>query len=112
MPLGVDPDMRRRARIGLNQGESYHALKNAFRIGRQGEIRDRTTEGQHYRMAGQLHDFAAWIGLTPREISTGGRQRLGRITEMGQRDLRQRLILGATSVNRPQRSLPSRNAPT
>ncbi|WP_447868868.1 Tn3 family transposase, partial [Rahnella aceris] len=28
------------------------ALKNALRIGRQGEIRDRTTEGQHYRIAG------------------------------------------------------------
>ena len=27
------------------------ALKNALRIGRQGEIRDRTAEGQHYRMA-------------------------------------------------------------
>ena len=38
-------------------------------------------------------DFAAWIGLTPREISTGGRQRLGRITKMGQRDLRQLLVL-------------------
>ena len=45
-------------------------------------------------------DFAAWIGLTPREISTAGRQRLGRITKMAQRDLRQLLVLGATSVIR------------
>ena len=37
-------------------------------------------------------DFAAWIGLTPREVSTGGRQRLGRITKMGQRDLRQLVV--------------------
>jgi TnpA family transposase len=44
--------MQRRTQIGLNKGESHHALKNALRIGRQGEIRDRTTEGQHYRMAG------------------------------------------------------------
>ena len=44
--------MRRRAHIGLNKGESHHALKNALRIGRQGEIRDRSSEGQHYRMAG------------------------------------------------------------
>ncbi len=44
--------MRRRAQLGLNKGESHHALKNALRIGRQGEIRDRTSEGQHYRMAG------------------------------------------------------------
>lgn len=42
----------RRAQIGLNKGEAHHALKNALRIGRQGEIRDRTTEGQHYRIAG------------------------------------------------------------
>ncbi|MEZ5834861.1 MAG: Tn3 family transposase [Geminicoccaceae bacterium] len=48
----LDTDMQRRARIGLNKGEAHHALKNALRIGRQGEIRDRTTEGQHYRMAG------------------------------------------------------------
>ena len=45
--------MQRRAQIGLNKGEAHHALKNALRIGRQGEIRDRTVEGQHYRMAGQ-----------------------------------------------------------
>ena len=37
---------------GLNKGEAHHALKNALRIGRQGEIRDRTTEGQHFRIAG------------------------------------------------------------
>ncbi len=48
----LDADMQRRAQIGLNKGEAHHALKNALRIGRQGEIRDRTAEGQHYRMAG------------------------------------------------------------
>ena len=48
----LDPEMRRRAQLGLNKGESHHALKNALRIGRQGKIRDRTSEGQHYRMAG------------------------------------------------------------
>ena len=50
--VALDPAMQRRAQIGLNKGESHHALKNALRIGRQGEIRDRSTEGQHYRMAG------------------------------------------------------------
>ena len=48
----LDPAMQRRAQIGLNKGESHHALKNALRIGRQGEIRDRSTERQHYRVAG------------------------------------------------------------
>ena len=56
----LDVDMQRRAQIGLNKGESHHALKNALRIGRQGEIRDRTSEGQHYRMAG-LNLLAAII---------------------------------------------------
>ncbi len=48
----LDTDMQRRANIGLNKGEAHHALKNALRIGRQGEIRDRSTEGQHFRIAG------------------------------------------------------------
>ena len=56
----LDADMQRRAQIGLNKGEAHHALKNALRIGRQGEIRDRTTEGQHFRMAG-LNLLAAVI---------------------------------------------------
>jgi len=56
----LDVDMQRRAQIGLNKGEAHHALKNALRIGRQGEIRDRTAEGQHYRMAG-LNLLAAII---------------------------------------------------
>ncbi|MGY9048775.1 hypothetical protein P775_00365 [Puniceibacterium antarcticum] len=43
-------------------------------------------------------DFAAWLGLVPRQHSTGGKQRLGRITKMGQRDIRRLLIIGATSV--------------
>jgi len=56
----LDTDMQRRAQIGLNKGAAHHALKNALRIGRQGEIRDRTSEGQHYRMAG-LNLLAAII---------------------------------------------------
>jgi transposase len=42
--------------------------------------------------------FAAWIGITPRENSTGGRQQLGRISKQGDEDLRRRLVLGATAV--------------
>lgn len=43
-------------------------------------------------------DLAAWMGLTPKEHSTGGKTRLGRISKMGQRDLRRLLIIGATTV--------------
>ncbi|WP_156505798.1 Tn3 family transposase, partial [Sulfitobacter sp. HI0054] len=56
----LDADMQRRAQIGLNKCEAHHALKNALRIGRQGEIRDRTAQGQHFRMAG-LNLLAAII---------------------------------------------------
>ena len=56
----LDANMQRRAQIGLNKGEAHHALKNALRIDRQGEIRDRTTEGQHFRMVG-LNLLAAII---------------------------------------------------
>jgi transposase len=45
-------------------------------------------------------DFAAWLGLTPRQNSSGGKVRLGRISRMGQRDLRRLLIIGATAVVR------------
>ena len=44
--------MQRRANTGLNKGEAHHALKKALRIGRQGKIRDRSSEAQHCRMAG------------------------------------------------------------
>ena len=43
-------------------------------------------------------DFAAWLGLTPRQHSTGGKQRLGATTKMGERSLRRQLIIGANSV--------------
>ena len=45
-------------------------------------------------------DLAAWLGLTPRQNSSGGKVRLGRISRMGQRDLRRLLIIGATAVVR------------
>jgi len=45
-------------------------------------------------------DFAAWLGLVPRQNSTGGKQRLGRTAKMGQRDIRRLLIIGAMAVVR------------
>ena len=44
--------------------------------------------------------FAAWLGLVPREVSTGGKQRLGGISRAGNERLRQLLVLGATAVIR------------
>ncbi len=45
-------------------------------------------------------DFAAWVGLTPRQHSSGGKERLGKTSKMGQRDLRRLLIIGAVSTVR------------
>lgn len=40
-------------------------------------------------------DFAAWLGLVPRQHSSGGKERLGRIAKAGQADIRRLLIIGA-----------------
>jgi transposase len=42
--------------------------------------------------------FAAWLGLTPKEHSTGGRPRLGGISKMGNERLRRLLVVGAMAV--------------
>ncbi len=43
-------------------------------------------------------DFAAWIGLTPKDHSTAGKTRLGVITRAGDEALRSALVVGATAV--------------
>jgi transposase len=42
-------------------------------------------------------DFAAWLGLVPKQHTSGGKQRLGRMTKAGQADIRRLLIIGAMS---------------
>lgn len=49
-------------------------------------------------------DFAAWLGLTPRQFGTGGQQRSGGISKQGDRMLRSLLVLGATSHLRQARA--------
>lgn len=43
-------------------------------------------------------DFAAWLGLVPKQASTGGKQKLGSISRMGERTLRRLLIIGSSAV--------------
>jgi transposase len=45
-------------------------------------------------------DFAAWLGLTPRQHSTVGKQRLGRISRMGERTISRLLIIGRSPMVR------------
>jgi transposase len=47
--------------------------------------------------------FAAWIGLTPKMHSSGGKERLGKISKMGNPALRSLLVVGATAVSRQVR---------
>jgi len=53
-------------------------------------------------------DFAAWIGLVPRQDSTGGKQKLGPISKQGDRYLRRILVVGAISVLRRAKLNPEK----
>src|SRR3954454_6502607 len=53
------------------------------------------TDPQAFRSG---RDFAAWVGLVPRQDSTGGKQKLGPISKQGDRYLRRILVVGAHSV--------------
>src|SRR3974390_1351962 len=53
-------------------------------------------------------DFAAWIGLVPRQDSTGGKQKLGPNSKQGDRYLRRILVVGAHSVLRRARQNPEK----
>jgi transposase len=46
----------------------------------------------------RARDFAAWLGLTPKDHSTAGKTRLGVITRAGDEALRRALVVGATAV--------------
>lgn len=51
--------------------------------------------------------FAAWLGLTPQQHSTGGKTRLGSISKQGDRYLRRLLVVGATAVIRHIKDKPT-----
>jgi len=53
-------------------------------------------------------DFAAWVGLVPRQDSTGGKPRLGPISKQGDRYLRRILVGGAVSILRRAKLNPER----
>jgi transposase len=53
-------------------------------------------------------DFAAWIGLVPRQDSTGGKQKLGPISKQGDRYVRRILVVGAHSVLRRAKENPEK----
>ena len=56
-------------------------------------------------------ELAAWIGLEPRQNSTGGKERLGRISKQGDQYLRWLLVAGAMSVIRHAKRRGTTNHP-
>lgn len=56
-------------------------------------------------------DFAAWLGLTPLNRSTGGKERLGRISKMGDRYIRNLMVVGMTSRIKQIKTAPERFDP-
>ncbi len=58
------------------------------------------TVGDNIGAFESARQFAAWLGLVPRQHSTGGKTRLGRITKAGNAEIRRLLVLGATSMVR------------
>ena len=60
--------------------------------------RDRSRWRRRRDASAAGRDFAAWLGLTPLQQSTGGKQKLGAISKMGERTLRRLLIIGASAV--------------
>jgi transposase len=53
-------------------------------------------------------DFAAWIGIVPRQDSTGGKQKLGPISKQGDQYLRRILVVGAHAVLRRAKENPEK----
>ena len=53
-------------------------------------------------------DFAAWIGIVPRQDSTGGKQKLGPISKQGDQYLRRILVVGAHAVLKRARHQPEK----
>jgi transposase len=53
-------------------------------------------------------DFAAWVGLVPRQNSSGGKQRLGRITKAGDQTLRTLFVLGAFAIMKQAQIQPAK----
>lgn len=103
------------ARIGEMQGEDALARRLATVPGvgtiSSSAFAATTPDVAAFRSA---RDYAAWLGLTPRAHSSGGKERLGRISKAGNRYLRRLLYLGAMaqiSARRGHREGPAGQAP-
>ncbi len=65
-------------------------------------------DGKQFRSA---RDFVAWVGLTPKEASSGEKRRSGSISRRGDERLRRLLVLGASSIIRQIQAKPEKASP-
>jgi transposase len=87
-----DADMKRLTRIPMLGPMTAHAMIAAVGDGKQ---------------FASARDFAAWLGLTPRQASSGETVRSGKISKQGDEPLRRLFVLGAANaLRRPDRASP------
>jgi hypothetical protein len=80
------------------------SMRAPFEVIRRAEFRHQHGRTECAHALRLSHHFASWLGLTPKSHSSGGKERLGRISKMGNATLRSLLIVGATSVVRHTRN--------
>jgi transposase len=99
--------IERRLTVQHRANEASKRLQSIHGIGIIGAsaIAATVTDPKAFRSG---RDFAAWIGLVPREDSTGGKRKLGPISKQGDRYLRRILVVGAHSVLRRAKQNPEK----
>jgi transposase len=99
--------IERRLTVQHRANEASKRLQSIHGIGIIGAsaIAATVTDPKAFRSG---RDFAAWIGLVPRQDSTGGKQKLGPISKQGDRYLRRILVVGAHSVLRRAKQNPQK----
>ena len=84
-------------RAGIKQDETARRLTSIPGVGPliAATVRATVHDPHGFRRG---RDFAAWLGLPPRLLSSGGKERLGSISKQGNRRLRTLLVIGASSI--------------
>ena len=99
-----------RAILAWHQGnETSRRLATVPGLGPLGASAIAATVGDARQFRSGRH-FAAWLGLVPRQHSSAGKERLGRISKMGDRYIRRLLVIGATTRLRYARGRPTPDA--
>jgi transposase len=94
--LGIDLGKNSCSVVGLDAGGKV-VLRRAMRIGALNATALVAAIGDAATFA-RGRDLAAWLGLVPRQVTTGGKPRLVGITKRGDKYLRKMLVQGARSA--------------